>query len=306
MYDPFSQEKYRFAPNGVSGGIAHDEGDIAMRIVTWNVRHQQLESRLGQVAEAIADSSADVVALQEVTMGLTRALAELLAGLGLTHCVDSITGAPAGKWGRKPFATMIVSRFPMHAGPNDWRLNAPFPESFARAIVHGAGGPVDVSSVHIPNGSTAGWKKVHALRVLGDSLAEKPEIPRIVAGDFNEPKELLVDGQIVTFSDIEPGERPRGHRLWTDSDGQTGDLHEWEDAVQNVLGVKPNHNLRNVHTQLNGGMFTPVTYIAPGRVPRWFDHVLISPELHVDACGTYGEWREAGISDHAGVWAVVS
>jgi len=271
--------------------------------VSWNVRFQELESRIGEVVESLVDSKADIVCLQEVTTGLVESAAELLADYGFTSSVDGMSAAKPGPWGRKPFASMVASKFPARRGPNDWRLNSPFPESFARAIVETPDGPIDVTSVHVPNGAANGWKKVATLKVLSAALSERSDIPRIVSGDFNEPKDLLADGQIVTFSEIEPGEQKTGHRLWTDHDGQTGDLHEWEDAVQALLGPNPTHDLIDAHLAVNGGMFMPTTHLVSGRYPRWYDHVLIDRKLTVHRTGVFASWMEAGYSDHSGVWA---
>ena len=274
-----------------------------MRIVSWNVRYLGLETRLAEVVDRLVESGADIVALQEVTLGLLDSAAGLLENYGYGSHVDSLTRAPAGPYGRKPFGCLVASKWPTAPGPNDWRLEAPFPESFARAVVSAPGGPIDVTSVHAPNGSGNGWKKVATFRVLAKALAEPAGMRQIVAGDFNEPKELRADGSIVTFSEVDFDDRSAGHRLWTDQDGQTGDLREWEDAVQAVLGARPTHKLRDAHLVANGGIFEPKTHFAGGHVGRWFDHILVSPEFGVDKCGVYSEWLQSGTSDHAGVWA---
>jgi endonuclease/exonuclease/phosphatase family metal-dependent hydrolase len=282
------------------------EGGSGVRIVSWNVRYQGLETRLAEVVSAVAESGADIVALQEVSTPLIESTAELLSVSGFTSSVDSFSHAPEGPWGRKPFGCLVASKWPARQGPNDWRLEAPFPESFARAVVSSPRGPIDVISAHVPNGSSNGWKKVTTFRILAEALKEPADMPQVLAGDFNEPKELLPDGSIVTFSEVDAGGRPMGHRLWTDQDGETGDLHEWEEAVQAVLGHRPTHRLLDAHRAVYGGMFMPKTHFIGGRSPRWFDHILVSPELKVEACGNYAEWRENGTSDHAGVWADVS
>lgn len=276
-----------------------------MRIVSWNVRFQDLKSRLAEVVSRVIESDADIVALQEVAIPLLGSVTELLKSYGFASGIDSVTRAPEGPWGRKPFGCVVASKWPMQPGLSDWRIAAPFPESYARATVTSPKGPIDVMSVHIPNGSSNGWKKVACFHVLAEELASQSEIPQIVAGDFNEPKDLLPDGSIVTFSEIDQGDNPRGHRLWTDHDGQTGDLGEWEQAVQAVLGAKPTHRLRDAHRIVYGGMFAPKTHFGGRATPRWFDHILVSPEFTVNKCGVYSEWLESGTSDHAAVWADV-
>jgi len=274
-----------------------------MRVVSWNVRYAGLETRIAEVASRLVDSQADIVVLQEVALPLLDSAAGLLENYGYVSHVDGVGRAAAGPYGRKPFGCMVASKWPAVPGPNDWRLDAPFPELFARAIVSAPDGPVDVTSVHCPNGSVDGWKKVAMFRVLAAALAQPAGMRRIVAGDFNEPKDLLPDGSIVTLADVDPAAQPGGHRLWTDRDGQTGDVHEWEEAVQAVLGAEPAHDLRDAHRVVNGGVFMPKTHFGTGHMGRWFDHILASPEFRVARGGVYSEWLDEGISDHAGVWA---
>jgi len=273
-----------------------------VRIVSWNVRHQGLETRLAEVVSCLVDSGADVIALQEVATSLIDSTAGLLSNYGFISSIDSFAHTLAGRWGRKPFGSMVLSKWPAAPASGDWRRDSPFPESFARAVVESPGGPIDVLSVHVPNGASNGWKKVATFRTLAGELTEPSDIPQIVAGDFNEPKELLADGSIVTFSEVEQG-RNTEHRLWTDHDGETGDLHEWEEAVQAVLGREPTHRLQDVHRLVHGCSSMPTTHPELGGGLRWFDHILVSPELRVTKCGLYSEWREAGVSDHAAVWA---
>jgi len=281
------------------------EGVGGVRIVSWNVRHQGLETRIAEVVARLADSQADIIALQEVTTPLMDSAAGLLSNYGYASSVSSLGRTIAPSQNRKPYVCMIVSKWPMIDAPVDWRRDAPFPESFARATVSTPRGPVDFFSVHMPNGAGHGWKKVATFHTLAQELAVSAQDPQIVAGDFNEPKDLLPDGSIVTFSDVDPAQGPSGHKLWTDQDGETGDLYEWEEAVQAVLGNKPTHKLHDAHRIVYGGMFAPKTHFAAGRVARWFDHILVSPQLRVEKTGVYAEWLESGTSDHAGVWADV-
>jgi len=276
-----------------------------VRVVSWNVRHQGLEMRLAEVVSRLVESEADIIALQEVTLPLIDSVAGLLSNYGFEACVHSVQHRPAAAPGHKPFASMIVSKWPMAAADFDWRRDAPFPESFARATVMTPRGPADVFSVHIPNGAANGWKKVATFHALASELARGSDVPQIVAGDFNEPKQLLTDGAIVTFSEVDPAQRPNGHRLWTDHDGETGDLREWEEAVQAVLGAEPTHRLRDAHRTVYGGMYEPKTHFGVGRVPRWFDHILVSPPFAVSKTGVFSEWLDSETSDHAGVWAEI-
>ena len=116
--------------------------------------------------------------------GLPTAIKGALADFGLTGFYYSgLAGAKTKKYGN-----VIASRWALRAHP--WRSipAPPWPQLLASATVNIPGGSVDVIGVHIPNGSSNGWKKIDTFRALAARLRERSPTPTLLAGDFNEPR----------------------------------------------------------------------------------------------------------------------
>ena len=134
-------------------------------------------------------------------------MAGRLADIGLVHIYWSSTDAPPTAMRslppirslkRKRYQCVIASRWPVTADGNRWRRCAPYPELLARATVSVPGEQdIDVFTVHIPNGSGNGWRKIDTFNVLSAALLRGIDSPRILTGDFNEPKRFRQSGQIV-------------------------------------------------------------------------------------------------------------
>ena len=95
---------------------------------------------------------------------------------------------------------LVASRWEVTPDDIGWRRCAPYPELLGRATVSAPDeGDIDVFTAHIPNGSDHGWKKIDTFHVLSAALRGASDKPRILTGDFNEPKLFLRSGQIVPF-----------------------------------------------------------------------------------------------------------
>ena len=82
-----------------------------------------------------------------------------------------------------------------------------------RATVYSGDGDIDVINVHVPNGSQHGWDKIETLEGIANVIQDAPDDPRILAGDFNEPIEILPNGEIITSGKIAAdGSVRRGRR----------------------------------------------------------------------------------------------
>ena len=253
-------------------------------LLSWNVNFRSLPKRLKGVAEAIGSVEPDIVTLQEVPYNHASALESALASLGLLHVRHSHDPSQRGL----PYYSLIASRWPLAPAPggDTWRAEAPFPEVLGRVIVEVPAWPVDVFTAHIPNGSSHGWKKVDTFDTLVAALRGADDAPRILTGDFNEPKEFRSSGQMLTF-----GCGRKAYERWTNS-------------VRAVLGGPAHHGLRDAYRDRHGfSTPTPVTHRLVGhRMPRCFDHTLVSRHFDVVGCAYYHEWRRAKLSDHSAMW----
>ena len=128
-----------------------------LRLLSWNVAKRR--AYRDQI-EAISNVDPDVIALQEVSYRRSDALIEALSDLGYSEARYSwdLTLAPAFKHG-----VLVASRWPLAAkvGPD-----VPYPESALSVEAASPYGPIEVTTVHVPNGSTYGVKggRLRALR----------------------------------------------------------------------------------------------------------------------------------------------
>ncbi|MCY4598233.1 MAG: endonuclease/exonuclease/phosphatase family protein [Bryobacterales bacterium] len=266
-----------------------------MLILSWNVNRR----RPGDHIAKIKSVRPDIVTLQEVKRNLADDWADHLKNIGLVHHYRS---------GNKALALshqcLIASRW--NLTPNDIcrPREPPYPESLDRATVSVPGeGDIDLFTAHIPNGSGNGWRKIDTFQVLAAELRRANDSPRILTGDFNEPKRFEESGQIVTFEGgaHEDGRTNTGH--WCDQFGVERPLKEWSEGVLSVLDGESQHGLRDAYRDLHGfEKPIPVTY-GTRTNPRCFDHTFVSRHFDVLECDYHHEWREQELSDHSPMWA---
>ena len=188
---------------------------------------------------------------------------------------------------------LIASRWKLTPDDIGRPREAPYPESLGRATVSAPGErEIDVFTAHIPNGSGNGWRKIDTFHVLAAELRRANDSPRILTGDFNEPKRFEDSGQIVTFEECEVG-------CWRDQFGDERSRIEWINGVLSVLDGESQHGLRDAYRVRNG--FQTPDLVTWGT--RCFDHTFVSEHFRVLACGYYHDWREElKLSDHSPMW----
>ena len=198
-----------------------------MLILSWNV-HRKSPDKL---IEKIQSENPHIVTLQEITLNQTPEWASGLEKIGLRYHYAS------GYKGQcKDYQCLIASCWPLTPVDTRWRDCAPYPELLGRATVSiSEKEEVDLFTAHIPNGVNHGWKKIDTFHVLSAQLRQAEDSPRILTGDFNEPKRFLQSGQLVTWGG-EP-RRPCGRSKKTslDKDHNERRLSEWTDGVLSVL-----------------------------------------------------------------------
>ena len=277
-----------------------------MYLLSWNVDQLGASKRLAAVANAIASTAPDIVTLQEVRSQHATKVAEALEGCGLEHVWHSHAPPPCSdREVQKKYHCVIASRWPLidPPGGDAWRCPAPFPEVLGRILVKTPAGDIDIFTAHIPHGSGHKWKKIDTFETLALALRSGSDSPRILTGDFNEPRKFLGSGQILTFGEKEVNadgviSAPRG--TWR------GRPHaDWSEGVRSVLADTSRHGLRDAYRDRHGfAVATPVTHrVNRGKEPRrCFDHTFVSRHFEVVDCGYHHEWRRQKWSDHSAMW----
>ena len=279
-----------------------------MYLLSWNVRYMGLPKRLEIVADAIASTEPDIVTLQEVSSRLGDKVAGALERCGLENTWHSHYPRPCrNREVKKRYHCLIASRWPLPDPPEGdaWRCSAPYPELLGRVTVKAPARDIDLFTAHIPHGSGHGWKKIETFETLALALRSGSDSPRILTGDFNEPKRFLSSGQFLTFAEKEVTDgvmsAPRGCRS-----GKP--LADWSEGVRSVLADTSRHGLRDAYRDRHGfAVGAPVTHrVSKGNGPRCFDHTFVSRHFEVVDSGYHHEWRRQGWSDHSAMWTKLS
>ena len=279
-----------------------------MRIMSWNINLHGLDARVDAIAEAISGDGPDLLLLQEVPRAsqATATLVEALGRTGLTHhCLDR--AQPSAGESRKSYGSLIASRWRLTPNPG-FANGVRFPELLTRATVHAPVGDLDVFSVHIPNGSGHGWGKIDHLLALASELVRADDSPRIVCGDFNEPRTWQTNGRLIPFAydpDANGSERmtPHVRSAHRDRPDDERELAWWDYGVRSVLDGERFHGLRHIYHDRHGYSETPVTYRTRAH-PRFFDHGFVSRHFEVEDAGYHHAWRHPrSLSDHSPLWA---
>ena len=228
-----------------------------MLLLSWNVNHWRQECRLTEIVAAIDSVRPHIVTLQEVRSDFADEWTAHLRDISLRHqCWSGFEGQ------EKSIQCLIASQWKLTPADIGWRRCAPYPELLGRATVSAPDeGDIDVFIAHIPNGSHHGWKKIDTFHVLSAALRGASDKPRILTGDFNEPRLFLSSGQIVTFAGEGDEDCGRSKQTWRDNCGDERPLIEWTNGVLSVLGGAPQHGLRDAFRDLHGFETpTPVTH----------------------------------------------
>ena len=277
-----------------------------MKLASWNIKGNNGVSptRRAALITALNAVDADVVVLQEVAWkgGLHEDLMRRLAACGWG---SAAYGGVVGS-GTKRYGNLIASRYPLEHDESDWAPGVPWRQSLLRVTVDAPSGRCAVVGAHIPNGSGNGWRKIETFEALARALAPREgALPVLVAGDFNEPREVSADGTVIPFAMTK-----RRDGQWSAEGvkrgkcGRTFPRQRWVDGVRAILGQQPRVDLTHAARATGGPAAWHVTHEVRG-AGRFFDHILVSSHWSVLATGVEGGVLHDGTSDHALVWAEV-
>ena len=253
-------------------------------VVSWNVAGRV--RRVAEQAAALATVDADVVALQEIRATALAAWRSELAAQGYEHLLHS---EPPGTSAERRLGVLIASRLPLERAPSPDGL--PWPERHLAAVVDGR---FELHDLHAPISSKAGRAKVLTLEAVHALLAAPAELPRMLVGDLNTPQYESREGEVRSFA------RTRTGRL-------RGAFDERHDVAELLLitGLAE-HGYVDAFRSTHGYLRRDRSWAYPN-IPKAgyrLDHVFVRG-LEVDGCDYVHEWREAGLSDHSGIWARV-
>lgn len=151
---------------------------MRLSVLTFNVyNHADFDQRLPLVLDALSAAAADIVCLQEVPPGQGRSR-EIAGALGYQHWADVEFTRPDDGWSE---GLALLSRFSvLETEPLELR---PEVLNCLRTRLDIPSGPLDVYNVHLHPRDSA-LRQREASTIVG-RLQRAPEIPALVAGDFN-------------------------------------------------------------------------------------------------------------------------
>ena len=274
-----------------------------MKLISWNTNHRTRQA-LDQ-AQAILQRAPDVVALQEIVSSSFKLMTAALTSGGLSHIVTTVREPPFDRRGPRAFGVLIASRYPLLDDGTVSKLAVPWEEKAVSAVIMAPHAELELHTVHVPPGSSNGWVKIEVLEAVFAGLSRPTDRPRLLCGDFNIPQRELFSGEIVTWAQrIGPSGQIS---LKTRFRGGSG--LRWDTAERNILSGLQQFGMRDVYRGLHGYKIDASSWVLRRKgtsIVRRFDHLFASEQVHVVRCAYLNEWREGGLSDHAGIEAEFS
>lgn len=255
-------------------------------VLTWNVAGR-VRSVPAQ-ARALAERPVDVVALQEVRATALPAWEEALAGLGYPHVAATLPADGAQRPPERRLGVLIASRAPIEPCP---MAEIPWPERYLAARTEAGGALLELHNLHAPISSKADEVKVRTLEAVHAALATGGDLPRVLVGDLNTPQYESREGEVRSFARTRSGRIRPSH----------GERHDRAELLL-ITGLRE-HGYADAFRALHGYGRRDRSWLYPHRRTGYrLDHVIVRG-LDVVACEYEHAWRDAGLSDHAAMWA---
>jgi exonuclease III len=255
-------------------------------VLSWNVAGR-VRSVAAQ-ADALAQRPVDVVALQEVRASAAAAWRDALVAQGYPHVVLTL---PAGGEARPPhrrLGVLVAAREPLELLPP---LELPWPERHVAVRTQLDGARVELHDLHAPISSKAEQVKVRMLETVYAALAAPSDVPRILVGDLNTPRYESREGEVQSFARTRAGNIRPSH----------GERHDAAELAL-IVGLRE-HGYVDAFRDVHGYARRDRSWLYPhGKTGYRLDHVIVRG-LEPVACEYEHGWRDAGLSDHAAIWA---
>ena len=255
-------------------------------VLTWNV--QGRVRGIVEQATALAGRRCDVVALQEVRATALAGWEAALAHLGYPHVAGTLPPDGAPRAPERRLGVVIASRTPIETLP---AAEVPWPERYLVARTRLDGEVVEVHNVHAPISQKADMVKVRTLEAVHAALATGSDVPRVLVGDLNTPRYESREGDVQSFARTRAGRIRPSH----------GERHDHAELLL-ITGLGE-HGYVDAFRDLHGYARRDRSWLYPHRKTGYrLDHIIVRG-LAVAACEYEHAWRDAGLSDHAAMWA---
>lgn len=255
-------------------------------MLTWNVAGWVRS--VGDQARVLGEQPVDVLALQEVRASALAAWETALRDIGFEHIAATLPADGSPRSPERRLGVLIASREPLDVCP---ALDLPWPERHLAARTQLDGAPIEIHNLHAPLSSKPDLVKVRTFETMHTYLAAPSDVPIVLAGDLNTPQYESRDGEVQTFA------RTRSGRIRP----AYGERHDAAELAL-LVGLQP-HGYLDAFRALHGYARRDRSWFhRVGRTGFRIDH-LIARGFEVLACEYVHHWRDAGLSDHAAMWA---
>ena len=257
-----------------------------MKLISWNIggKVKGCEAH----ALALLDFAPDIITLQEVRPNAVPKLKAVFQAHDLKHVLDTTDMVIHS---RRHYGVLIASRWPLEQC--SVQFDIPFRERSLSVEIDYPGGKIILYTVHVPPGSSNGWKKIETFEGVFDVLSKLSDKPCILCGDFNTPKLELPDGEIVTW----------GQRVTKSGKVVMRPGYErWDLGERKILQGLENLGFINVFRALNGYHIQEKSWeriINKKEHGYRYDHVFAARELNPVRCRYLHGLRKKGLSDHS-------
>ena len=260
----------------------------AALILTWNVAGRV--RGIDPQAAALAEQTADVVALQEIRLSSLAPWRAALVELGFPHVVTSLDAIQpdARLPADRRLGVLVAGRSPVES------LGAPPGVPWPERVLCARTALGEVVNVHAPLSSKAEQVKVLTLEAVHAYLAPPSASPRALVGDLNTPAYESREGEVRTFARTRTG---RIRPLF-------GERHDRAELA--LLTGLAEHGYVDAFRVLHGYSRRDRSWLYPhGKMGYRLDHIVVRG-LRVEACDYRHDWRERRLSDHAAMWAALA
>jgi endonuclease/exonuclease/phosphatase family metal-dependent hydrolase len=257
-------------------------------VLTWNVAGRVRS--VPDQARALGERAWDVVALQEIRATALAAWEAELARLGYEHVLATLPAGGAARPPERRLGVLLASRTPLAPAA---MAGVPWPERYLAARTQLGGAVVEVHNLHSPISEKPHRVKVRTHEAVFGGLAGPSDVPRVLVGDLNTPQYESREGEVQTFA------RTRTGRIRPDY----GERHDMAELAL-IVGLQA-HGYADAFRWLHGYARRDRSWLYPHRGTGYrLDHIIVRG-LEVLACEYEHGWRDAGLSDHAAMWADV-
>jgi exonuclease III len=263
--------------------------DDVARVLSWNVAGRV--RTVAEQARVLADRPCAVIALQEVRASALSAWRAELEQLGYPYIAASLAPGEVAEGPERRLGVLIAGRRPLAACPAP---EVPWAERYLAVRTQLDGTKAEIHNLHAPLSSRAGQVKVRTLESVYAHLAAPSGLPRVLVGDLNTPRYESREGEVQTFA------RTRAGNLRH----QYGERHDRAELAL-LVGLQA-HGYVDAFRSLHGYGRRDRSWLYPRRTFGYrLDHVIVRG-LRPLACEYEHGWRDAGLSDHAAVTALLA